>query len=220
MAFGVLKETLVERKEKMKKLFILILSSWVFITSMNAQIHCGSVSFEPADAVPVNLQFISFSEYNSGITINGVATLRIRVEDKAIPDPDCRWFLTMEVNNNPAGGTAPSDWETLSQFGTGNAPEPTLDILEVRISNACATSPIDGSYTSFFNNHGDVQDIIADLLPRVNSGSCVQNVNGPGDYISNYSEYTFKVDIRVRPNLDFKPGIYQLNLRFHLEEQN
>lgn len=204
----------------MKKTLIFLLAQVTVSLSLNAQIHCGSVSFEPSDAVQVNLQFTTFSDYASGITINGAATLKIRVEDKAIPDPDCRWFLTMEVDNNPGGGTAVADWETLSQFGTGTAPEPTIDILEIRISNGCSTSPIDGVYSSYFNNHGDIQDIIADLLPRINAGSCVANVNGPGDYISNYNEYTFRVDVRVRPNLDFQPGIYQLNLRFHLEEQN
>lgn len=197
-------------------LLVLICSSLVSF----GQIHCGTVDFETADPVQLNLQFTSFSDYTSGITINGAARLRIRVTDKAIPDPDCRWFLTMEVDNNPGGGTNAGDWETLTQFGTGTAPEPTIDILEVRISNGCATSPIDGVYASYFSNHGDVQDIIADLLPRINAGSCVANVNGPGDYTTNYNEYTFRVDVRVRPNLNFQPGIYQLNLRFHLEEQN
>ena len=204
----------------MKNTFILILIQIIFSAAINAQIHCGAVSFEPSDAVSLNLQFTTFSDYSSGITINGAATLKIRVEDKVVPDPDCKWFLTMEVGNNPGGGTAASDWETLSQFGTGNAPEPTLDILEVRVSNGCATSPIDGVYSSYFNNHGDVQALIADLLTRVNANSCIQNVNGPGNYVTNYNEYTFRIDVRVRPNLNFKPGIYQLNLKFHLEEQN
>ena len=187
---------------------------------MFGQIHCGAVSIEPSDPVSVNFQFSSFEEYVNGITVYGVTRIKVRVEDKAVPDPDCRWFLQMEVNNNPGSGTAASDWETLGTYGSSAANPPEIDILEVRISNACATSPVDGSFTSFFTNHGDVQDIIANLLPRTNAGACAVNVNGPGSYLTNYNEYTFQVDIRIRPNLDFTPGVYQLNLKFHLEEQS
>lgn len=197
-------------------LLLLILA---FSAKLSAQIHCGAVAFEPADPVSLNLQFNSFQEYANGITIYGVTRLKIRVDDKAIPDPDCRWFLQMEVANNPGSGSLANDWETLGTYGTGPANPPEIDILEVRISNICATSPIDGSFASYFTSHGDVQDIISDLLPRTNAGSCALNVNGPGNYMANYNEYTFQVDVRIRPSLDFKPGVYQLNLKFRLEEQ-
>ncbi|HAS35052.1 MAG TPA: hypothetical protein DCS15_01095 [Flavobacteriales bacterium] len=185
-----------------------------------AQIHCGLVAFEPSDPVQLNLKFDSFQEYEAGVTIYGVANLRIRVDDQAPADPLCRWFLNMEIGNNPGAGTASTDWETLSQYGVGPADPPTLDILEVRVTNQCATSPINGVFASYFADHGDIQDIIADLLPRINAGACATNVNGPGNYLSNYNEFTFRVDVRVRPNLDFKPGVYQCNLKFHLQEQN
>ncbi len=184
------------------------------------QIHCGSVAFEPADPVQINYKFTTFEEYNAGITLVGVTRLKINVEDKAIPDPDCRWFLNMEVENNPGAGTASTDWETIATYGLGAPDPPSIDILEVRVTNVCSTSPIDGVFSSYFTDHGDIQDIIADLLPRINAGSCVDNVNGPGDYLTNYNEYTFRIDVRVRPSLDFQPGVYQLNLKFHLQEQN
>lgn len=198
---------------------ILLLISLLTSGVLYGQIHCGAVSIEPSDPVSLNLSFSSFQEYVNGITVYGVARIKIRVEDKVIPDPDCRWFLTMEVNNNPGAGTAAADWETLGTYGVGPANPPEIDILEVRISNACATSPINGTFASYFSTSGDIQDIIANLLPRKNAGACSDNVNGPGDFLSNYNEYTFQVDIRVKPDLDFKPGVYQLNLKFHLEEQ-
>lgn len=183
-----------------------------------AQIHCGSVNFEPNTPVSANMTFDSFSQYETGVTINNVATLRIRVEDQAIPDPDCRWFLTMEVDNSPGSGTASTDWETLTTYGAGTAPTPTLDIMEVRVRNACQTSPIDGVFQSF-TDHGDLYDIIADLLPTTTAGSCTSNVNGPGNYLTNYNEFTFALDIRVRPGYTFSPGVYEVSIRFHLEEQ-
>lgn len=191
---------------------------WIVSFSATAQIHCGSVSIDPNTAATANLVFDTFSDYQGGVTINSVATVRVRVEDQAIPDPDCRWFLYMEVYNNPGAGTPAGEWETLFQYGAGTAPTPDIDILQVRVRNACQTAPIDGVFQNF-NNDGDILDIIADLLPLTPAGSCAQNVNGPGDYLTNYNEYTFTIDIRVTPGFLFSPGIYELGVKFHLEEQ-
>lgn len=182
------------------------------------QTHCGLVSFEPNVPVAANFAFDSFSQFESGITINNVATLRVRVEDQLIPDPDCRWFLTMEVDNSPGAGTNSDEWETLVNFGSGNSPTPTLDILQVRVRNACQTSPIDGIFQTF-NSSGDFYEIIENSLLTTPAGSCSMNVNGPGDYLNNYNEYTFAIDIRVRPGYTFSPGVYELSIKFHLEEQ-
>jgi len=199
---------------RLRTVYLTVLFPLLF----QAQIHCGSVSFEPNTPVPLNLTFDSFSAYQGGVTLNNVATLRIRVEDQAIPDPDCRWFLNMTVDNSPGAGTPGTEWETLTQYGAGTAPAPSIDIMQVRIRNACQTSPIDGVFQTF-SNHGDILDIIADLLPTTPAGSCTTNVNGPGDYLNNYNEFTFAIDVRVVPGYDFSPGIYELSLRFHLEEQ-
>jgi hypothetical protein len=43
-------------------------------------------------------------------------------------------------------------------------------------------------------------------------------VNGPGSYLTNYDEFNFDIDIRLRPGARFNPGIYNLNIRFRLEE--
>lgn len=197
--------------------FIIAFSCFILSLTSSGQIHCGAVNFEPNTAITADFIFDSFSQYQAGITVNNIGKLRIRVEDQAIPDPDCRWFLTMEVNNNPGGGTAVSKWETLGTYGTGTV-SPDIDIMEIRVRNACATSPIDGTFQTFSNN-GDITDIIADLLPRQNAGTCTDNVNGPGNYLSNYNEYVFTIDLKVNPGFAFSPGIYQLSIRFHLEEQ-
>ena len=90
-------------------------------------------------------------------------------------------------------------------------------MLEVRVRNTCATSPIDGTFQSFTNN-GDIIDIIAAMLPVTPSGSCTTNVNGSGDYLTEYSEYNFDIDIRLKPSLQLNPGIFQLNIKFTLTE--
>ncbi len=183
-----------------------------------AQINCGSVDFTPNTPITVNFTYDSFSEYLGGITINNIGRLQIVVEDQAVPDPDCRWFLTMEVSNNPGAGTPATEWEELASYGTGTGSNPTIDIFEIRVRNACETSPINGVYQTF-NSDGDITDIIANGLARNDAGNCNLNVNGPGSYLTNFNEYTFSIDVRVRPDFVFDPGVYELSVRFHIEEQ-
>jgi hypothetical protein len=163
------------------------------------------------------MTFDNFTKYNGGYVINGVARIKVLVEDKAIIDPLCSWSLIMTIDNNPGAGTPGNEWELLNQYGTGLGQNPTLDALEIRIRNNCGTSPIDGMFTNFTNNM-DVIDIIAPMLPVTPSGTCAMNTNGPGSYMTNYDEFNFTIDVRVKPGFDFNPGIFQLNVKFRLEE--
>ena len=196
------------------------LFSFLFLIASNvieAQIHCGLVEITPNTSVNALMTFDNFTSYNGGMIINSVAKIRIKVEDQAIPDPLCSWSLIMTIDNNPGGGTPANEWEELNQYGSGLGTNPPIDVLEIRVINSCTTSPIDGVFQTF-NNHGDIIDIIAPMLPITPAGSCGLNVNGPGSFLSNYDEFNFDIDIRVKPNFSYNPGIYQLNIRFHLEE--
>lgn len=199
-----------------KALVCLIIAFFSFI-GLKAQIHCGLVEIVPNTTVNSLLTFDNFTSYNGGMIMNSVAKIRIRVQDKAVVDPLCSWSLTMIVDNNPGGGTPANEWEELLQYGSGAGVNPPITNLEVRVRNSCSTSPADGVFQTF-TNHGDIIDIIAPLLPVTPAGSCALNVNGPGSYLANYDEFNFDIDIRVTPNFTYNPGIYQLNVRFHLEE--
>lgn len=197
---------------------LLCLAFFVFaFTATKAQIHCGTVDLVPNTTLNSLAIFDNFAYYQGGYTINGVAKIRVRVTDQAIPDPLCSWSLTMEIENNPGSGTPGPEWEELSTYGNGLGNNPTIDMLEIRVRNGCATSPIDGTFQSFSNN-GDIIDIIAAMLPVTPAGSCTTNVNGPGDHLSNYNEFNFDIDIRIKPDFQVNPGIFQLNIKFHLEE--
>ncbi len=199
-----------------KSIFGLLIGLLLF-ASTNAQIHCGVVQIEPNTSINSLMTFDSFSKYEGGMIINGVAKIKIRVEDKAVVDPLCSWFLTMIVDNNPGAGTPANEWEELAQYGNGLGNNPPINALEIRVRNSCSTSPVDGVFQTFTNNM-DILDIITPLLPVTPAGSCAVNVNGPGNYMSNYDEFSFTVDIRVKPNFTLNPGIFQLNIKFHLEE--
>lgn len=200
-----------------KVIFSLLLTFWTSVSLINAQIHCGVVEIVPNSSINELVTFDNFTQYEAGITINSVARVRLNIENQAIVDPLCSWSLNMEIENNPGAGTPVLEWEELTLYGSGGASNPTIDMLEVRVTNGCATSPINGTWQTFTNN-GDLIDIIAPLLPVTPAGSCAANVNGPGSYLSNYNEYNFDIDIRVRPTFNLNPGIFQLNIKFHLEE--
>ena len=153
-----------------------------------------------------------------------VARLRVNVEHKTDVDLACRWKLRMFIENNSGAGTAIGKWEEITLYGNGNAEIPSIRDLEVRVNNNCGT-PLDTGFRSF-TDVNDVLDIIAETIQEdiVNAGECTangtKNVNGPGSYLTNYDEYSFDVDLRLKPGYRYNPGIYKLNIRFRLEEVN
>lgn len=185
--------------------------------NISSQVHCGSVSIVPNTSVNQIVVFDDFTKYNAGVTINSVAKIRIRVEDQAVPDPLCSWSLRMFIENNSGAGTPPDEWEELTSYGNGNSNNPQLSALQIRVRNSCATSPFDNTFQSF-STTADILDIIAQMLPVTPAGSCTQNVNGAGSYLTNFDEFTFDIDIRINPGFQYNPGIYGLNIRFRLEE--
>ena len=184
----------------------------------NAQIVCGNVEFVPNTTVNADFVFDSFSKYIGGISFNAITTVKVVVDEQAPPDPNCKWLLRMEINNNPIAGTNAGDWETRVDYSpTSSLPTPTIDILQVRVDNQCNT-PFNAGIFQNFTNHGDQLDIIQNTGVLITAGNCVTNVNGPGSFYTNYDEFAFKVDLRITPGYTYKPGIYELELIFHVEE--
>ena len=114
----------------------------------SAQLHCGNLEILPGGTQQPLFTFDEFRDYQGGVTLSTIATLRLNIEDQAIPDPACSWFLTVEIDNNPSAGTPANEWEELAAYGTGGGNNPTIDALELRVRNSCQTSPIDGTFIS------------------------------------------------------------------------
>ena len=184
---------------------------------ITAQIYCGSVSIVPNSSVNQIVVFDDFTKYNGGITINSVTRLRIKVEDKTIADPLCSWNLKMYIENNSGAGTPIDQWEELMLYGNGDSNNPKINVLQFRVRNICSTSQGDNTFRSFQDTN-DILDIIFDTMTIIPAGSCTPNVNGPGSYLTNYDEFNFDIDIRINPGFNFNPGIFNLNIRFRLEE--
>lgn len=205
---------------KNNNIFISKLISFAFLLISGvafSQVHCGSVEIVPNTSVNAYMVFDDFTKYQGGITLNSVARIRVKVEDKTVADPLCSWSLRMFIDNNSGAGTPPTEWEELNLYGNGNGQNPLINALEIRVRNSCATSPSNGVFRSF-SDTSDILDIIEKMLPVTPAGSCAQNVNGPGSYLTNYDEFNFDIDVRLKPDFNYNPGIFKLNIRFRLEE--
>lgn len=182
---------------------------------------CDPTNSEVILASPANMELVfdSFSTYNGGITLNGSSIVRLKVNRKyPIGTDSCKWMLSMYVSNggNP---TPVSQWETLTNYGiTGSGVVPTLDLLQVRVDNGCDTPINSGAWQTFDSLSGAVIHIInnAAFTPAGTCGGA--QVNGAGSYLTNYNEYSFVIDYRIRPGMVYRPGRYELSIKYCLTE--
>ncbi len=165
---------------------------------------------------PANIDFVfdDAREYVHGITYGGRTMLRVEVNQQSM---GCKWRLLMYVVNDPSGVTPVNQWETLVTYG-GSGNIPNLNLIQVRVYNACGTPVNNGIWQTFANSNYAVIDIIPqDVL--VQPGACNgSRVNAPGSYLTNFHEYYFVVDYRITPGYTHRPGAYQIQIVFCLVE--
>ena len=212
----------------MKYLFVILFSS--LLSLIFAQVctapttdNCASViggwsEFFMTTSENVDFEFDNMSKYARGITKNGATKIMLKI-DELVAD-NCQWALKMYLdNNNYADGTDPQEkWDPIIYYGNEDSGlMPTLDLLQVRVYNACNTPNISGYQT--FTERDVAIEIIPELLPRNVAGTCDgTSVNGPGNYLQDYNQYSFTVDYKINPGFTHKAGAYQVTLKFCLYE--
>jgi hypothetical protein len=198
---------------------------------LQAQAKCDDLTRSNCDAFPISrmllqnqqnsqlieFEFDKFSEYNSGITYYGSTLLRLIVSDTT--NNDCIWKLKMHITNGGFPQPA-SEWETISSYGNSGA-KPQLDLIQVRITNACSSSPLNGSWQTFAAVDNADIIIIDNVVPQA-AGSpfaCSGGfTNGEGSYLTNPGEFTFSIDYRIIPGLTKTPGRYERAIKFCITE--
>lgn len=175
---------------------------------------------QQADDGAVDFVFDDMGEYQGGITYYGSSILRVTASDTT-NDGDCAWKLYMIVSNGGAP-TATDEWQETAPYGTSGT-IPTIGILEVRVSNACGTATNNGLWQTFsLPEHGGVIEMIDDgsIVNAAGVGGCSGNgeVNSAGSYLTSYGEFSYIIDYRIKPNFDFQPGKYELNIKFCIRE--
>lgn len=204
------------------KSYLLFSVFLFFHTASYSQCLPADVNCDPALSAilpvtdEVDFLFDSFSEYNGGIYKYASTIIKIRATNN--PAVTCKWKLKMIVSNN--GHPAPGQWNPLATYGGGGGLSPTLDMLEIRVTNACQSSPIDDTWVKFSipPGDGDEIDIITNLV-AIPGGFCNINSNGAGTYLGpDYGEYSFQIDYRIVPGFNWVPGYYNLSVKFCFTE--
>lgn len=177
---------------------------------------CDQVSLTMTSQASTDLSFDSFGKYLGGITQNGATRLKINVDNSVTSNPDCRWNLVVLVDNG-SGATPNDEWETLfTQSTSGTVPK--ISTMQLRITNRCNTSQTGDQFFNVPLVSGTPIMVITNTGITTPAGSCITNVNGPGNSTSNHDEFTFDIDYRIVPGAGLKSGIYQLRVRFLLTE--
>lgn len=174
----------------------------------------GTSRFLMSTSGNVDFEFNDMREYINGITHSGSTQLRLKVDEIAVGF--CKWKLFMYIDNN--GFLPNNEWEPLNLYSaTGIAPE--LDLIEVKVYNGCGTPLMNGIFQIFAGCvQYDILDIIPDV-PRTMPGPCDgSQINGPGSFLTDYNEYNFNIDYRIKPGYTLKSGAYQIKIHFCLSE--
>ena len=160
----------------------------------------------------VDFTFDELSDYLGGRTISGSTVLKLKVDAF---NASCKWKLVMYLDNNSSPG---DEWETKTPYGTSGV-TPEVDLIQVRVYNPCGTPQSNNVYQTFSN--------MVTILPIIDAaainpaGLCNgSEVNSKGSYLWDYGEFSFTIDYRITPGLtaNYKPGIYELKIRFCLVE--
>ncbi len=164
--------------------------------------------------------FDEIGEYEAGMTYYGTTILRVTASDTA-NNGDCAWKLRMVVNN---GGLPTPDLEWLQTASYGfSGSQPGIGLIEVRVTNNCATSPINGTWQTFTLPENGGEIVIIDngsfASAAGTGGGCGPGqTNSNGSYLTSYGEFAFVIDYRIRPFYNYTPGKYELNIKFCISE--
>ena len=173
----------------------------------------------------IDFVFDNFSKYIGGVTVNGGTILKLIVEDNPSSSGTCAWKLNMSISN---GGTVPAtEWNTLTSYGSGtSSPKPTLDLLNMRIDNACSTPYLPAppeKWRQPFSSHNQSRAIIdpTTYTAIVSGTACSPSeANGVASYLSaDYHDMTFIIDYKIKPDLGLAPGKYSVVVKYCLTEQ-
>ncbi|WP_207427935.1 hypothetical protein [Pedobacter sp. SYSU D00535] len=180
-------------------LFTFFLLSAASFSHINAQ----TVSFALKTTPNVNFDFNTIEKYQKGIIIPSFLTLRVE-------SPGAEWDLYVGTTTTTNGF-----FDVNNAYGSSGNSSIPVNILQARVYNTANTTQ---TGTSFFN----LSDISSPNYIIGSSGNdpaapCgVTGANAAGSYNTQPQCYTFKVDLKATPGLNYRAGSYSLRVDFIL----
>jgi len=165
-----------------------------------------SVNFELKTSPSIDFTFNTITKYQTGITIPNAVTLNV----DAI-GTQCDLYVGTITTN---AGT----WDNTKYYtATGNG-FPSVGLLQVAVHNSGSTSQLTGfvplqdiatTNIDIIGNHLSAPD------PAIHCADVShQGTNTAGEYLTDPQCYQFKADFKITPGLNYKAGMYTLQVEF------
>lgn len=171
----------------------------VFIQDLKAQ----SVSFALKTSPNVSFEFNTIEKYQNGIVLPGFLTLNVEATGT-------EWDLYVGTTTTSNGF-----FDLNTSYGSSGNSSIPVNILQARLYNTSNTSQ---TGTSFFNL-SDLSNPVYLIGSSGNDASVAcgtTGANAAGSYSSQPSCYSFKVDLKATPGLNYRAGSYSLRIDFVL----
>lgn len=178
---------------------------FVLLCRIASPAKAQSVDIDLVSATNVDFTFDSFYKLTNGIFVANAITLNV----DAI---GTQWDLYMGSVT-----TIPGVWDNVQYYGSTGNGSPNVNMVQCRVHNLSNTPLISGfvplqdiatSTLDIIGNHNAVD-------PAVNcSDPSPVGTNTPGSYLADPQCYQFRVDLRIVPGYNYRPGLYTLQIEF------
>jgi hypothetical protein len=167
-----------------------------------------SLTFDAKSSPDMEFNFNTIEKYINGITVPRALELNINAIG-------AEWDLYIGATTTTAGS-----FNVINSYSSTGITPPPVSLVQARVYNSSAT-PVSGA--GFF----PLTDIATPVYiiggtandPAVNCGDAVPTgTNTPGSYVLDPECYRLKVDLKLVPGLDYRPGLYTLRIDFILIE--
>jgi hypothetical protein len=190
-----------ERAEK-------ILLQVILMLLLSAPHFSGAQSVDISLVSNPNVEF-TFNTMNK--LVNGIVIPNAITFD--VTAVGTRWDLYVGSVTSTA-----SIWDNAQYYTTSGNGLPPVGLLQMRVHNLSNTPRISG-YVPIQDVATTNLDIIGNHLsnpdPAVNCSDPVHTgTNTPGSYLADPECYQFRVDLKITPGLNYRPGVYTMEIEF------
>jgi hypothetical protein len=154
----------------------------------------------------VNFTFNTIDEYLNGIVVPNVLELKLVTIST-------EWDLYIGTTT-----ITPGSWNVSTHYSTVGISPPPVSLIEARVYNSNSTSqtgtgffPLTDIATPTYIIGTNANDPAVDCADPVPAGT-----NKEGDYLTSPGCYKFKVDLKIKPGFNYRPGLYTLRVDFIL----
>jgi hypothetical protein len=177
----------------------------IIFTIASLAVRGQSLDFALKTGPNVNFNFTTVQQYVSGKTIMDAVTLNVVAVGT-------QWDLYVGATTTVAG-----QWDVVTSYSPTYGTLPTIDILKLQFRNMSNTSLVSGFFP-LTDVSAPVYIIGTAAAPDATLACPNNGTNSPGSYLANPNCYQFKVDMRIVPGFDLRPGLYTLRVDYYLVE--